>query len=473
MDGMQPSQIGKHSTYEHDTAGAVRTFSKAIIDAWMPESYPEQLRKAFRLATTGRPGPVVLNQRAGAGPPGPKDKEVDIYAEAEFARYPARRTPPDLDVIEQAVEILAQAERPCIVAGGGINLSQAWNELRELVDLTGCPVATTISGKGAIDERHPLAVGAVGDIQGGRYGRGRIAAQVVRESDVVLLVGTRTNQMSTNSWTAPSRDSTIIHIDVEPENVGRNYRTTVGIVADAKLALRALTLALSRTGFSAKSSREPEIKRLLDEWAEDTSTFATSDQVPVHPGRLVAEVAQRVGPETILVSGASSPFMWATSNILVHAGPTFISPRGTGAIGTGLPMALGAKLAAPDKDVICFEGDGGIMCGILGELETAARYGIGVTTVVFNNSTLGHERWNMPGPRGAAMNFLTGIDFAMVARGLRCEGIRVERPEEIAPALDRGIANGREGRPTLIDAVIHPEQYLRMPFGPTGERMSD
>jgi acetolactate synthase-1/2/3 large subunit len=136
-------------------------------------------------------------------------------------------------------------------------------------------------------------------------------------------------------------------------------------------------------------------------------------------------------------------------------------------------MALGAKLAAPDKDVICFEGDGGIMCGILGELETAARYGIGVTTVVFNNSTLGHERWNMPGPRGAAMNFLTGIDFAMVARGLRCEGIRVERPEEIAPALDRGIANGREGRPTLIDAVIHPEQYLRMPFGPTGERMSD
>jgi acetolactate synthase-1/2/3 large subunit len=156
--------------------------------------------------------------------------------------------------------------------------------------------------------------------------------------------------------------------------------------------------------------------------------------------------------------------MWATSHLLVGAGPTFITPRGTGAIGTGLPMALGAKLAAPEKDVICFEGDGGIMCGILGELETAARCNIGLTTVVFNNATLGHERFNMHGGL-EYMDFLPGIDFATVARGLKCEGIRVERPEEIRPALLRGQENGRAGRPTLVDVVIHPGQYLRAPSG--------
>src|SRR5205814_2116042 len=132
-------------------------------------------------------------------------------------------------------------------------------------------------------------------------------------------------------------------------------------------------------------------RELLDTWAEDSSVFMGSTQVPIHPGRLVDEVRKVVSANTIVVSDGSSPFMWASSHILVNAGPTFISPRGTGAIGTGLPMALGAKLAAPDKDVICFEGDGGITCGILAELETAARHRIGVTTIVFNNATLGHE----------------------------------------------------------------------------------
>lgn len=463
MDGVAPSLVGKHSTYEHDTAGAVRTFSKAIIDAWRVESYPEQLRKAFRIATTGRPGPVVLNMRAGSGA-GPAE-EIEVYAEPEFARYPARRPLPDPQLISRAAELLAQGARPAIVAGGGIYLSRAWDELRELAELTQLPVATTISGKGAFDEHHPLAAGAIGDIQGGRYGRGRVAAQVVRDSDVVLLVGTRTNQMATNSWTVPDPSSTLIHIDIEPENIGRNYRTDLGIVADAKLALRALVDALKGASFQPRASRTDEIRRLLDEWAEDSSPFVQSDQVPIHPGRLVAEVSRLVGPQTILVSDGSSPFMWASSHILVSAGPAYISPRGTGAIGTGLPMALGAKMAAPDKDVICFEGDGGIMCGILAELETAARYKIGVTTVVFNNGTLGHERWVTSGPQAKALDFLPGIDFAMVARGLKCEGIRVERPEEIRPALEQGVQNGRAGVPTLLDVVIHPDQYLRAPTG--------
>jgi acetolactate synthase-1/2/3 large subunit len=153
--------------------------------------------------------------------------------------------------------------------------------------------------------------------------------------------------------------------------------------------------------------------------------------------------------------------MWASSHFLVPAGPTFISPRGTGAIGTGLPMALGAKLAAPDKDVICLEGDGGITCGPLAELETAARCRIGVTTIVFNNARLGHERHNMWGRQAEYMDFLPNIDFSMVARGLGCEGIRVEQPGDLWPAIERSVKAGRDGVPTLIDVVLNPWQYLR------------
>ncbi|MEA2640731.1 MAG: acetolactate synthase large subunit [Chloroflexota bacterium] len=466
VDGMAPAQIGKHATYEHDTAGVVRVFSKAIVDAWAPATYPEQLRKAFRVATTGRPGPVVFHQHAGerferhAG-------EVEVFAEPQYMRYPAHRTPPEPEAIERAVEALLHAERPGIVAGGGIYLSRAWDELRALADLLDCPVATTISGKGAFDEHDPRSVGSTGDIQGGRYGRGRVAAQVIKECDTVLLVGTRTNQMATNSWTLPDPSSTLIHLDIDPENIGRNYRPEVELLADAKVGLQALTAALVAAGYQPRPSRSNEIRQLLDTWSEDSSLFMGSTQVPIHPGRLVHEVSKVVGANTILVSDGSSPFMWASSHILVDAGPTFISPRGTGAIGTGLPMAMGAKLAAPARDVICFEGDGGITCGILSELETAARHRIGVTTIVFNNATLGHERVNYTGPQGDAMDFLPGIDFAKVAEGLRCEGIRVEQPEELAPAIARGLENGRQGKPTLLDVVLHHDQYLRLPFGGT------
>jgi acetolactate synthase-1/2/3 large subunit len=331
--------------------------------------------------------------------------------------------------------------------------------LAELAELTSIPVATTISGKGAFSERHPLSAGATGTVQGGRLGRGRVADRIVKDSDVVLLVGSRTNEMATSSWTVPDPKSTIIHIDIDPAEIGRNYRTEVGIVADAKLALATLTAALRGAGATAKARTE-EIRRLMDEWREDNSVYAQSYQVPIHPARLVHEVCKLSGPNTILVSDGSSPFMWASSHFLVDAGPTFLTPRGTGAIGTGLPMALGAKLAAPEKDVICLEGDGGITCGPLAELETAARCKIGVTTIVFNNGLLGHERYNMWGRPAEYMDFLP-MDFATVARGLRCEGIRVEQPSELWPAIERGIEAGREGKPTLIDVVINPTQYLR------------
>ncbi|HXF81148.1 MAG TPA: thiamine pyrophosphate-binding protein [bacterium] len=463
MDGVPAAVRGKHALYEMDTEAMVRAVSKAVVEAPTLARYPERLRTAFRLASTGRPGPVVLHMTAGFRRGETSEPDVEVYAEEAYATFPAHRPPPEPQLVARAAELLRTAERPCIIAGGGVNLSRAWEELAELAELTQFPVATTISGKGAFNERHPLSVGATGSIQGGRFGRGRVAERIVKASDVVLLVGSRTNEMATSAWTVPDPKSTIIHIDIDPAEIGRNYRTEVGIVADAKAALAALVAELRRAAPKARP-RSDEIRRLMDEWREDNSVYARSDQVPIHPARLVHEICRLSGPNTILVSDGSSPFMWASSHFLVDAGPTFLSPRGTGAIGTGLPMALGAKLAAPERDVICLEGDGGITCGPLAELETAARCRIGVTVIVFNNGVLGHERYNMWGRPAEYMAFLP-MDFAAVARGLHCEGIRVEQPSELWPAIERGVRAGREGRPTLIDVVIDPTQYLRNPEG--------
>lgn len=464
MDGNPPATVGKNALYDVDSKAMVQPVTKTIVEAAGPADYPRALRTAFRMATTGRPRPVGVYLTPGGARRGPGDgSEVEVFAEAGFDRHPAHRVQPDSAAVDRAAQLLTQAERPCIVAGGGVILSRAWEALQSLAEHLLLPVATTISGKGAFDEHHPLSVGATGSVQGGPYGRGRIAEAVVKDADVVLLVGTRTNQMATSAWTVPDPSSTVIHVDVDAEEIGRNYRTAVGIVADARLGLEALSAAVGDS--HPRRDPRPAIKALLDQWAEDNSRFDGSDQVPIHPSRLVHELSRFVGPNTLVASDGSSPFMWASSHLRVSAGTTFISPRGTGAIGTGLPMAMGAKLARPDMDVICLEGDGGLMCGILSELETAAHHGIGVTTIVFNNGTLGHERFNMREGQ-QFMDFTPGIDFAAVARGLRCEGTRVEHPAELHDAIQRGVEAGREGRPSLIDVVIHPEQYLRMPEGP-------
>jgi acetolactate synthase-1/2/3 large subunit len=453
LDGLPIGLEGKNALYSYDQVAMTRPLAKWVAEVPVPAQMPEMLRKAFRIATSGRPGPVVLIPRGIA------EREISdakLFAEAQFSSYPATRIPPDSQQIRQAARLLMEAERPCIIAGGGVNTSRAWTELRELVDLLQIPVATTISGKGAFSEHQPLAAGAIGDIQGGKLGRGRVAAQIVKASDVVLLIGSRTNQMATNNWTVPDPSSTLIHVDIDPLELGRNFTTRLGVVADARLALAALTQALREAGYTPRGARAEEVKEALDAWERDNDASERSTAIPIQPARLIHEIRPFINADTILVSDGSSPFMWASSHLKVDAGPTFITPRGTGAIGTGLPMALGAKLAAPDKQVICFEGDGGLMCGILAELEVGARYNLGMPVVVFNNGALLHEKNRMRGPLREEMDFLPGLDFATVARGLKCEGIRVERPEQIGPAMERALANRRA--PTVVDVVIDHDQ---------------
>jgi acetolactate synthase-1/2/3 large subunit len=458
LDGLAPRLDGKNALYAHDQVGMMKPVAKWVAEVSEPARMPEMLRRAFRVATSGRPGPVVLIPRGieNESVPGAR-----IFAEEQFTHFPATRVPPDPDLVRQAVRLLKEAERPCVVAGGGVVTSRAWAELQKFAEAAQIPVATTISGKGAFPEHHPLSVGAIGSIQGGRLGRGRVAAKIVSEADLVLLIGSRTSQMATNNWTVPKPDCRIIHIDIDPSEIGRNYTTQMGIVADAQLALVALTDALAAEDYTPHASREGEIRQLLEAWEADSAALEQSSALPIHPARLIKEIRPFIDADTILVSDGSSPFMWASSHLKVEAGATFISPRGTGAIGTGLPMAIGAKFAAPNKKVICFEGDGGLMCGILAELETAARHNLGMAIVVFNNGSYLHEKNRMRGPLKEELDFVPGIDFAQIGRGLRCAGVRIERPEQIAPAMHQALTGNT---PTVLDVVIDPTQGF--PSGP-------
>jgi acetolactate synthase-1/2/3 large subunit len=457
MDGLVAASEGRHAVYEQDQIGIVRPVSKWIGDIHDLSRAPEMLRRAFQMATTGRPGPVVLNIR-GVGSIFASNQYIDDtpFADPQYASFPAVRIPPDPHRINHVIALIQGAERVCIVAGGGVNLSGAWQELKELAELGQFPVATTISGKGAFPERHLLSAGVTGRFVGGRLGRGRVGDAIVKNSDLAILVGTRTNEMATSRWTVPDPKSTIIHIDVDPQEIGRNYPQSVGIVADAKLALKVLAEALAAASFKPKLSRVAEITDLLEQWFADNEAGTNSETVPIHPARLMREVREVLGLDTILVSDASNPFRWATSHTFVEAGPTFITPRGTGAIGTGLPVAIGAKLAAPEKRVLCFEGDGGLMCGILAELEMAARYNIAIVVVVFNNGAYLLEKQHLKDYElNKEMNFLPGLNFANIAREFGCEGIRVEKPDAIRAAIERGFACQK---PTLIDIVLDPDE---------------
>ncbi|MFI5266569.1 MAG: thiamine pyrophosphate-binding protein [Chloroflexota bacterium] len=457
QDGLTVTLEGKNALYELDQIGLERPVTKWIGDVVDLTTAPTELRKAFRMATTGRPGPVVLNIR-GVGSIFADNQwvEAETLVEPEYGTFPAQRARPAPEAIAQAVAILKAAQHPCILAGGGVNLSRAWPELLALAELGQFPVATTIVGKGAFPEKHPLSAGPVGRSLSTGLGRGRVGEAIVKGSDVVLLVGTRTNELATSGWTVPHPRSTIIHLDVAPEEIGRNYNTRVGIVADAKAGLQALTEALSVGDFRPPEPRTEEIRKLLDAWWHDNEAAAQSDASPIHPARLMREVREVLSSNTILVSDASTPYIWATSHTFVEAGPTFIAPRGTGAIGTGLPLAVGAQLAAPDKRVICFEGDGGLLTGILPELETAARYKVPVIVIVFNNGTLQLERNHIKHyPNVGEFDLLPGLNFANMARELKCDGIRVEQPGDIQPALQQALASSK---PTLLDVVLNPEE---------------
>lgn len=417
-----------------------------------PDRLPDLLRQAFRAATTGTPGPVHLELTGRLGEQVQGEGDFEIIVEERFTHFPAYRTAPDPREVERAVALLAAAERPVIVAGGGITASDARAELVELAEKLSIPVAISMNGKENIADNHPLSVGNVGT-----YGR-RAANQIVGEADLVFFAGSRAGGLTTNNWTLPRPGTPTIQLDINGEELGRNYPAKVGLLGDAKLTLRRMIDASPRS--VSRSAWLQHAQDTLRQWREEIWRQLNSDAVPIRPERICKEISEFLPEEAILVADTGHAAIWTGTMVgLSKPGQRYIRCAGT--LGWGFPASLGAKCAAPDRPVLCFTGDGGL-CYHLAELETAARAGINAVILVNNNGALQQVRKGIDRSYGGTQwgrskemwVFKSGTDYARVAEDLGCLGIRVEEPQEIRSALEKAFA---AARPALIDVATDIE----------------
>jgi acetolactate synthase I/II/III large subunit len=442
------------STYM-DQQGLFQPITKWTVRAESLTTLPEIIRRALRVATTGSPGPVaviVANALFAA------EGEFHLPTAAESVHHPAFRAAPAPDSVAQAVHVLRTAQRPAIVAGGGVTLSQASQDLIELAELMAIPVATTHVAHGTFPSAHPLSLGVVGNPVAGS--RGRIANTVVGEADVLLVVGSRLDGRTTRGYTLISPNTQLIQIDSDPQEIGSHYPVAVGIVADAKLALEALKAALEtqvdRPPSIVETPRAREIAAMVEEWRNEFAPQMHSNAVPIKTPRLFGEIQHFIDDETIVVVDAGGSSYWAPAYLELTPENQALYPRGAAAIGSALPMALGAQLAAPEKRVICISGDGGFGYNIM-ELETAVRLNLPVVNVIVNNHSLGMERRGYidyagevpPGPVSFSPQ-----DFSRIAQAFNCFGVRAERPGDIREAISAALASGQ---PAIVDVLTDPE----------------
>ncbi|MFE0752474.1 acetolactate synthase catalytic subunit [Inquilinus sp. NPDC058860] len=436
--------------------GGVAKWVRRVAD---PARIDDYVDMAFTAAASGRPGPAVLlvpldvlDERPELDPAPPQRMD-------SLGTYPLDRTVADPARVAEAAKLIAEAKAPVVIAGGGVHASGAAAELAALQAL-GIPVATTVMGKGAVDETDPLSVGVVGYFMapGGRSSHLR---DLITEADVVVLVGNRTNQNGTDSWSLYPRHAHYIHIDVDSAEIGRNYEA-LRLAGDAKLTLAALTAALEAAKPAALAARRPALEAKIAagraRHAEDMRRLVDLDAAPIRPERLMADIDGVLTPDTIVVADASYSSIWIANFLTARRpGQRFLTPRGLAGLGWGLPFALGAKAARPDAPVIAVSGDGGFG-HVWAELETARRMRLPVVLVILNNQILGyqkHAELSLFGDFTDACDFET-VDHAAIARACGCSGVRVERPAEFLPALREALARRDV---TVIDVVTDQRAY--------------
>lgn len=449
-------QTDRNAFQELDHHALFSSSAKWIRTVTVPERIEDYIDMAFTAAASGRPGPAVLML--------PADLLLEPHSGGEqrglsLGTFPLDRVSPDPERIKAAAELLAAAERPLIIAGGGVHSSGACAALAELQEVAGLPIATTTMGKGVVADTHPLTVGVVGYFMG-KASRTHFMRELVRDADVVMLVGNRTNQNGTDSWSLYPPGATYIHLDIASEEIGRNYEAAIRLAGDAKLGIEALVETMRSLDLSKRHAGRSEVEAAIADgkrkYEVQTAGLRESGQAPVRPERVMAEIDQRLRADDIVVADASYSSIWITNFLTAHQpGHRFITPRGLAGLGWGLPMAMGAKVGNPDARVICVCGDGGF-AHAWAELETARRMGLAVTLIILNNQILGYQKHAETKKFGAytdAVDF-EPVDHAAIAKACGLGGIRVERPEQIGPALDEALAAGQT---VLIDVITDPD----------------
>jgi acetolactate synthase I/II/III large subunit len=450
----------KNMTQESRQVEILRPAAKDLLRVEHIERIPELVRRAFAIATSGRPGPVVLDVPEDICH-GESEFPADEFSiDPETLRIPARRARPGADDIERAAALIAGAKRPLILAGGGVHLSGAYAALLGLAEALLIPVAHTMSGKGGIACSHALNAGLFG-----RYSR--IANDLIAASDLLLVVGCKLGEIATRRFALLPPEVPIVHLDIVAEEIGRTARPKVALFGDAQAGLQDLLAALSDRAARQRAARADyanEVAGRMAKWRADSSERLHSAERPVSMARICTELNRNMPANSILVGDGGFAGHW--TGLLYDtkkAGRTYIADRGFASIGYGLPGALGAQLAAPDLPVVGLTGDGGLNM-MIGELETARRTGAPFTLVCVNNAASGYVKalqHAMYGPGQYQSSDLAESNYAAIATAMSCQGIRVEDPETFAPALLRAMAT--RDRPTVIDVVVTRDPAKMLP----------
>jgi len=455
ITGQVPTpQIGLDSFQEADIIGVSTPITKYNFQPRSVKDVPGTVRTAFFIASSGRPGPVLIDL--------PRDVQTESD-EIEFtgksnARGYIPSVDPDLYKIKKAAEMILDSKRPFILAGGGIRISNAFKQLQELAELLLAPVGTSLMGKGCFPENHPLSLGLVG-MHGARE-----ANKIVMESDVLLAIGSRFSDRTTGKLDGFCPDTKVIHIDIDATEIGKNRRVDLAIVSSADKALSLLNEALKETSAKKRTSWSKRIKEVRE--AVNSNKQSTKE---LSPPRILKELRKILPLDSIVTTEVGQNQMWAALNFKAIKPRTFISSGGFGCMGYGFPAAIGAKVAKPDVPVVDIAGDGSFRM-TENSLSTSVDEDIPVIVVILNNQMLGMvAQWQRLffGHRYSAVELHKIPDFVKLTKSYGAEGVRVNSLKEFSSAVKKAMNTPVT---TIIDVPIDPEENV-LPMVPAGQSL--
>jgi len=436
-------QIGTDGFQEADIVGITTSVTKHTFQVRRASEIDGTVQLAFNVATSGRPGPVLVDL--------PKDVQTESF-ELESSRpirFSKNRVSrdPDHTGIRKAGELLSSARRPFILAGGGVRISNASEELRAMAELLLAPVGTSLMGKGCFPENHPLSAGIVGM-------HGRIEAnKLVQEADVVLAVGLRFSDRTTCKVNHFCSDARIIHIDIDNSEIEKNKSVDVSIVGDASGVLSSLGKQLAQRFKDEKSEWHARVRQLK----EDFQSQSHHDRGVPSPSAILKELRKVLPTEAIVTTEVGQNQMWAALHFKALSPRTFITSGGLGTMGFGFPAAIGAKVARPDVPVVDIAGDGSFIM-TENSLATSVLERIPVIVVILNNRMLGMvAQWQrfFYNRRYSAVELGNVPDFVKLAQAYGAEGLRPQSVEEFSSAVETALRNNVT---TIIDVPISPEE---------------
>ena len=453
ITGQVPSAaIGTDAFQEADIRGITMPFTKHNYLVTDPDQIPGVIAEAFHIATTGRPGPVLVDVAKDALQ---KMTTFNWPTSIKLAGYNPKTTP-DAQAITDAAALIAQSSKPVFYVGGGVIKANAHKELRQLVELLGAPVVTTLMARGAFPDSHPLHMGMPGM-------HGTVAAvTALQKADLLITLGARFDDRVTGKLSTFAPNAKILHADIDPAEIGKNRHADVAVVADVRETISALIPALK----AALAKNQPDLSAWLRQMNSLKSTYPLGFDQPedgsLSPQHVIQRIGQISGTDTIFTAGVGQHQMWASQFISYEHPRTWLNSGGAGTMGYGVPAAMGAKVGAPDATVWAIDGDGCFQMTNQ-ELVTCALNNIPIKVAIINNESLGMVRqWQTLFYEGRYSN--TNLEskrvpnFPMLAESMGCVGLSCERPEDLDKTIEKAMSINDQ--PVVVDFRVHRDAMV-------------